>query len=112
MIAGCINQSKRIFEKFDRVLYGQLPENLIKKTHASIRDLLISEEGTKFLKANSGELPVVEESGEILIKKIIEAVYLGVPHHSYHAAEQGFRWVIYEDCATTFRGGRADVFKV
>ena len=74
MIAGCINQSKRIFEKFDRVLYGQLPENLIKKTHASIRDLLISEEGTKFLKANSGELPVVEESGEILIMKIIEAV--------------------------------------
>ena len=79
MIAGCLNQSKRIFEKFDRVLYGQLPENLIKKTHTSIRELLNSEEGTKFLAANRGELPVVEESDEILIKKIIETVFPIIP---------------------------------
>ena len=79
MIAGCMNQSKRIFEKFDRVLYGQLPENLIKKTHTSIRDLLNSEEGTEFLTADRGELPVVGESDEILIKKIIEAVYPIIP---------------------------------
>ena len=79
MIAGCMNQSKRIFEKFDRVLYGQLPENLIKKTHTSIRELLNSEEGTKFLTADHGELSVVGESDEILIKKIIEAVYPIIP---------------------------------
>ena len=53
MIAGCLNQSKRIVERFDDILFGHAPERLIQGTHAAIRDLLLSEQCRKFLANNS-----------------------------------------------------------
>ena len=79
MIAGCMNQSKRIFEKFDKILYGQMPENLIKETHVTIRGLLNSKEGTDFLAANCDEMPAVGDKDDNFIKKIIEAVSPIIP---------------------------------
>ena len=79
MIAGCMNQAKRIFEKFDKVLYGQLPENLIKETHANIRGLLNSKEGTSFLAANNDKVPAAGDRDDNFIKKIIEAVSPIIP---------------------------------
>ena len=32
LIAGCLNQAKRILEKFDNILYGPAPEELIEET--------------------------------------------------------------------------------
>ena len=42
MIAGCMNQAKSIFEKFDEVLYCPAPKQLIGETHQAIRSLLNS----------------------------------------------------------------------
>ena len=53
MIAGCLNQSKQIVERFDNILFGHAPERIIQETHAAIRDLLLSEECRKFLANNS-----------------------------------------------------------
>ena len=44
IIAGCMNQAERIFEKYDAVLYGPSPEELIVETHKVITDLLVSED--------------------------------------------------------------------
>ena len=56
-IAGCINQSKRVMEKFDEILYGQAPESLIEGTHKAISELLVSFEGRSFL----GKMDSLEE---------------------------------------------------
>jgi len=45
IIAGCINQAKRITQKFDAVLHGSKPEELIGTTHAAIKEILRSPEG-------------------------------------------------------------------
>lgn len=47
MISGCLNQSRRIFEKFDEVLFGAAPEAIIEESHRKIRTLLCSEEARK-----------------------------------------------------------------
>ena len=44
-IAGCINQAKRITHKFDAVLHGSKPEELICTTHEAIKEILRSPEG-------------------------------------------------------------------
>ena len=49
MIAGNINQSKRILERFDEVLYGPAPESFIEDTHRVFRELLVSKEEGVFL---------------------------------------------------------------
>ena len=79
MIAGGINQAKRIFEKFDEILHGPAPELLIAMTHSAITDLLGSESGRSFnaLK-DSTEASAVEERDNF-IKKIIEAVSPIIP---------------------------------
>ena len=79
MIAGCMNQAKRIFEKFDDVLYGPAPEQLIVETHRLIKDLLTSEECTKFLSEDTSEEAVGEGGSQVFIKKIIEAVSPIIP---------------------------------
>ena len=40
IIAGCYNQAKRIFAKFDKVIQGRPAEYFIEKTHEKIRALL------------------------------------------------------------------------
>ena len=45
VMAGCLNQSKRIVQKFDSILHGAKPEILIEDTHRKIREVLLSPEG-------------------------------------------------------------------
>ena len=49
MIAGCVNQAKRILACYDEVLYGPPPEKLVTDTHKVIADLLVSDEARAFL---------------------------------------------------------------
>ena len=74
VIAGLINQSKKIFTKFDEILYGKPPEVLIEDTHKMIRALLQSDELREFVDK-------ADESGQdcmafcdAFVKKIVEAV--------------------------------------
>lgn len=78
MIAGCMNQAKRIVSKFDEILYGPAPEQLVKDTHLKIRGLLTSDEGAKFIEKRSGEASA-EGDSQIFIKKIVEAVSPIIP---------------------------------
>ena len=78
MIAGCMNQAKRIFQKFDEVLYGPAPEQLIKETHQAIRSLLCSEDGAKFFAAKD-EASLEGDGSQEFIKRIVEAVSPIIP---------------------------------
>ena len=78
-IAGCLNQAKRIFEKFDEVLYGQSPESLVLETHKEIRVLLTSKECRDFLSAGGKVDDATLAESDIFIKKIVEAVSPIVP---------------------------------
>ena len=73
VIAGCLEQAKKIIEKFDEVLYGPAPESLVEDTHSAIADLLVSEEAEAFLSRGRGNAND-DTSRENFIKKIIEAV--------------------------------------
>ena len=53
VIAGCLNQARNIFEKFDDILYGPAPEELVVKTHGAIMKLLASEECEAFMSKGS-----------------------------------------------------------
>ena len=79
MIAGCLNQAKRILEKFDDILYGSSPEEMVQTTHNEIKKLLLSDEGRAFFRAQEvgGESSGVD--GTTLVKKLIEAVAPIVP---------------------------------
>ena len=48
VIAGCLNQARSIFEKFDDILYGPAPEKLVVETNEAIRKLLLSQESQEF----------------------------------------------------------------
>ena len=48
-MAGLMNQAKRIFEKFDEVLYGPSPEVLVEEAHRSLKILLQSDEAREFV---------------------------------------------------------------
>ena len=74
-----MNQAKRIFEKFDEVLYGPAPEQLIKETHRAIRDLLGSTECAEFLAARDDEASPKDQGCHKFIKKIVEAVSPIIP---------------------------------
>ena len=75
MIAGCINQSKRVFEKYDEVLYGQAPESLIEDAHRAIRELLISPEGKSFL----SKVDSLEEDDRTMCDSLIKRIIAAVP---------------------------------
>ena len=79
MIAGCLNQAKRILEMYDEVLHGSSPEVLVQETHQKITALLRSEEGRALFCAPDGpaEPPAAESS--MFVKKLIEAVAPIVP---------------------------------
>ena len=79
IIAGCMSQSRKIFEKFDEILFGPAPEKLIGDTHHEIRRLLTSEEGTKFLAECTSDTSAASEDDHVFIKKIVEAVSPIVP---------------------------------
>ena len=48
IIACCVNQAKRIIQKFDAVLNGAKPEALLEVTHKGIRETLQTPEGHDF----------------------------------------------------------------
>ena len=75
MIAGCINQSKRVFEKYDEVLHGQAPESLIGGTNSAIRELLISPEGKSFL----SKVDSLEEDDRTMCDSLIKRIIAAVP---------------------------------
>ena len=74
IIAGYINQAKRIFERFDNVLYGSVPEALIEKTHSSIGELIDSEECREFVGAAGDSDPSAIAKRDRFIKKIVQEV--------------------------------------
>ena len=77
-IAGCMTQAKRIVSKFDEILYGPAPEQLINDTHLKIRTLLGSDEGAKFVKECSRDASADGDS-QNFIKKVVEAVSPIIP---------------------------------
>ena len=79
LTAGCLNQAKRIVEKYDEVLYGPAPEFLVNGTHTAIRKLLTSTECRLFLDDTEVSGPQVAEKGDLFIRKIIEAVSPIIP---------------------------------
>ena len=79
IIAGCVNQAKRIIQKFDAVLHGAKPESLIEVTHKGIKDILLSPEGRDlFRDVDSTEAARVEACDRVIMK-IVEAVAPIIP---------------------------------
>ena len=74
LIAGCLNQSKRIIQKFDEILYGSPPESLVVETHKAIRLLLQSEEAHSFLSEAREAGEQAAPGSDKFIKRIVEAV--------------------------------------
>ena len=79
VIAGCLNQSKRILQKYDEVLYGSSPELLIEPTHTAIRNLLKTEEAYRFVREAQNLGDAAAELDEKFVKKIVEAVEPIIP---------------------------------
>ena len=79
MISGCLNQSRRIFEKFDEVLFGAAPEAMIEECHQKIRNLLCSEEARRIQPNEDKTDNVSVKASDELIKSIIEAVTPIIP---------------------------------
>ena len=74
LIAGCLNQARRIVEKYDEVLFGPAPEELVVGTHGAIRELLCSEECQEFLSAKDSKEDASVTAGDNFVKKIVETV--------------------------------------
>ena len=79
MIAGLINQAKRILEKYDDILYGSSPEVLVQEAHKSIRELLMSNECHEVLNTYGEPLDGSRPECTDFIKKIIETVAPIIP---------------------------------
>lgn len=79
MIAGCLNQAKRIVEKYDKILYGPAPEILVEETHTALRQLILSDEAQCFLDGARSQDPEVVTECDTFIKKIVEAVSPIIP---------------------------------
>ena len=79
VIAGCLNQARSIFEKFDEILYGPAPEELVVETHEAIRKLLLSQESQEFTSLPSQGDKEAIASGDEFVRRIIEAVAPIIP---------------------------------
>ena len=78
MMAGCINQAKKILGKYDKVLFGPVPEVLIEPTHQAIRDLFTSPEGKAFV-ARIAEGKEGATADDTFIKGVIGAIPPVIP---------------------------------
>ena len=79
VMAGCLNQAKRIIQKYDSILHGAKPELLIENTHKRIREVLLSPEGREFFRdAESTEAARVKACDKVIMK-VVEAVEPIVP---------------------------------
>ena len=79
IMAGCLNQAKRILQMYDNVLYGDSPEVLVQSTHQKIRDLLHSQDCIAFFNKEGEDNEAHDGKGDDFIKKIVEAVAPVVP---------------------------------
>ena len=79
IMAGCLNQAKRIVQMYDEVLHGGTPEVLVQSTHRDIRKLLQSEECIEFVNSQHQAGVPDEDKGNVFIKKIVQAVAPIVP---------------------------------
>ena len=79
LTAGCVNQAKRIIEKYDEILYGPAPEKLVTETHQAIAALLRSPECAAFLTMTDESIQQASDQGDTFIRKIIEAVSPIIP---------------------------------
>ena len=79
IMAGCLNQAKRILQMYDSVLNGESPEVLVQSTHRKIRDLLRSGECDEFFANQVGASGTDDSKGNEFIKKIVQAVAPIVP---------------------------------
>ena len=74
VIAGCMNQARSIFEKFDEILHGPAPEKLVEETHKSVRKLLMSQECQVFHSLVGKTDKDAVAAGDNFIRKLTEAV--------------------------------------
>ena len=74
MISGCLNQSRRIIEKFDEILFGPVPEEGVEKTHKDIRNLLCSDDCRTFLSNADKTDDASVSAADKFIMSIVEAV--------------------------------------
>ena len=79
VIAGCLNQARNIFEKFDDILYGPAPEELVVETHGAIKKLLASQECEAFMSKGSKDDQDAVKASDDFIRKITEAVTPIIP---------------------------------
>ena len=79
MIAGCLNQSRRIFQLFEEVLQGETPEALVVETHNSIRSLLKSDEAQGVINSMENNDVGSVAARDTFIKKIVGAVHPIIP---------------------------------
>ena len=79
IIAGCLNQAKRIVQKFDTVLHGSIPEVLVEETHKAIRDICKSTEGREFSRELESTDATKITAGDKVVMKIVEAVAPIIP---------------------------------
>ena len=79
MIAGLINQAKRILEKYDEVLCGSSPEVLVQESHKAIGVLLRSAECHQLFQSSGEPQDGSGPDCTGFIKKIIEAVAPVIP---------------------------------
>ena len=79
IIAGCINQAKRIVQKFDTVLHGSKPEVLIGETHEAIRKIFHSPEGREFFRDLDSTEPALVSAKDKVIMRVVEAVAPIIP---------------------------------
>ena len=79
IIAGAINQAKRIVQKFDTVLHGAKPEVLVEETHKAIRGILQSKEGREFVRDLDCTEAAKVSAGDKVVMRIVEAVAPIIP---------------------------------
>ena len=79
IMAGCLNQAKRIVQMYDNVLHGGTPEVLVQSTHRDIRELLQSDECVEFINSRDEAGEPDDGKGDDFVKKIVQAVAPIVP---------------------------------
>ena len=79
VIAGFLNQAKKILSKYDEIFQGEPPEQLIEKTHRSIRDLLKSDDLLKFVDEADSDEQAATLRCDLFVKKIVESVAPIIP---------------------------------
>ena len=79
VIAGCVNQAKRIIQKFDAVLHGSKPEALVEGSHKAIKEIFLSPEGRAFFRDLECTEATRVAACDKIVMKVVEAIAPIVP---------------------------------